>query len=119
MVNASVADLIAECDNIAVFVAEGAAHKVVAEIAAYGFGVGCLTGLLVSVAELIIAPRYHRSCISLGKSELYMVSCVVKAAGYVNKTVAVGVEYILVLCHERLGKIGSAVFVVNGVHRHL
>ena len=116
VVNASVADLIAERHNIAVLVAEGTAHKVVAEVAAYRLGVLVLTRLLVGVAELVISPRYHRSRISLGKSKLDVVARVVEAARNVDISVSVGVEDIRVLLHKGGRHIRARVIVVDSLH---
>ena len=56
MVNGTVAHLIAECDDITLFIAECAPHEVVAEMTADSLNVGILPRFLISLSELIIAP---------------------------------------------------------------
>ena len=56
MILCAVADLMTERNDLAVCLAERAAHEIVAEMAQDRLGVRGLADLLIGIAELVIAP---------------------------------------------------------------
>ena len=78
-----------------------------------------LTGILVGIAELIVAPAQSRGCISTRQTELDMVAGVVHTALEVDIAVTVGIEDILVGIEEFLREVGAALLLRHGDQRDL
>ena len=100
MVDSTVADLIAVCDNSSVLVTEGTLHEVVIEVTEYSLHMSVLTELCIGITELVVALAERSGGVILRDTELNVVSCIVEAACNVDSAVAVRVEDILVLLHE-------------------
>ena len=100
MVYITVAYLIAESDSLAVFIKVGTFHIVVVEISYNSFSVVVLTCCLVGIHEFVVAPAHCCTGISFRHTEFYMVTGIVKTAGYVNTSVTVRIEDVFVLCDK-------------------
>ena len=66
-----------------------------------------LAKLLEYITEFIVIPAKGSSGIVLRHTEFNMVACIVETTCNVDSAITVRIKNVLILRHERLGKVGT------------